>query len=206
MQRTRAREKRWKADHQPSGSDTHVVVAGGEHTHYEFVTHLLTDGPQIWIFFLSCVPNLDAIFPDLAHQRIRYVFHVCELRDHPSQTRLIEFEGIENVEDLANYTDTKLENMADRNSKRTPVASHVQMRLQRTNTLKVITHWVRKRICEGVECDLHLLNQDLIAELIMEINAAAGKKDADSKLYYPDAFLTTNYKNWIKKVENYLNY
>jgi hypothetical protein len=62
------------------------------------------------------------------------------------------------------------------------------------------------RIREGAEYDLRLLNQNLIAELIMEINAAAGKKDADSKLYYPDAFLATNYKNWIKKVENYLNY
>ena len=149
--------------------------------------------------------NLDDMFPGLEHQRIRYVFHVCGLRDIPSQTRLIEFEGIESVEDLANYTDSELENMADRNSKRTPVASRVQMGLQRTKILKAITHWVRKRICEGAECDLCLLNQNLIAELIMEINAAAGKKDADSKLYYPDAFSATDYKNWIKKVENYLD-
>ena len=63
--------------------------------------------------------NLDDMFPGLEHQRIRYVFHVCGLRDIPSQTRLIEFEGIESVEDLANYTDSELENMADRNSKRT---------------------------------------------------------------------------------------
>ena len=49
------------------------------------------------------------------------------------------------------------------------------------------------------------LNQSLIAELIMEINSVAGKRDADSKLYYPDAFLATNSKNWIKKKENYLD-
>jgi hypothetical protein len=83
--------------------------------------------------------NLDDMFPGLEHQRIRYVFHVCGLRDIPSQTRLIEFEGIESVKDLANYTDSELENMADRNSKRTPVASRVQMGLQRTKTLKAIT-------------------------------------------------------------------
>ena len=154
---------------------------------------------------IPVVLNLDEMFPGLDHQRIRYVFHVCGLRDVPSQTRLIEFEGIESVEDLANYTDSELENMADRNSKRTPVASRVQMGLQRTKTLKAITHWVCKRIREGAECDLRLLNQNLIAELIMEINAAAGKKDADSKLYYPDAFSATDYKNWIKKVENYLD-
>ncbi len=39
----------------------------------------------------------------------------------------------------------------------------------------------------------------------MEINSATGKKDTDSKLYYPDAFSATDYKNWVKKVENYLD-
>ena len=33
----------------------------------------------------------------------------------------------------------------------------------------------------------------------------ASKKDGDSKLYYPEAFVATDYKNWIKKVENYLD-
>jgi hypothetical protein len=48
VQTTRVR-KRWNVDHQPSGRDSHghnhsdVVVAGGEYTHYEFVTHLLTE-------------------------------------------------------------------------------------------------------------------------------------------------------------------
>jgi hypothetical protein len=149
--------------------------------------------------------NLNEMFPDMEHQEMRYVLHVCGLRDIPSQTRLIEFEGIENVEDLANYTDSEIDAMADRNSKRTPTAMRVQMGLQRTKTLKAITHWVRKKNREGAFCDLQELNQPLIAELIMEINSVAGKRDADSKLYYPDAFSATDYKNWIKKVENYLD-
>ena len=63
--------------------------------------------------------DFEAMFPDLDHLRIRYyVLYVCGLRDIPSQMRLIEFEGIENVEDLANYTDTELDTMADRNAKR----------------------------------------------------------------------------------------
>jgi hypothetical protein len=33
----------------------------------------------------------------------------------------------------------------------------------------------------------------------------AGKRDSDSKLYYPETFVATDYKNWIKKVENYLD-
>jgi hypothetical protein len=61
--------------------------------------------------------NLDKMFPDLEHREMRYVLHVCGLRDIPSQTRLIELEGIENVEDLANYTDSEIDAMADRNSK-----------------------------------------------------------------------------------------
>jgi len=73
--------------------------------------------------------DFDAMFPNLEHQGIRYVLHVCGLRDIPSQTRLIEFEGIENVEDLANYTDTELDTMADRNSKRSPAAQRVHQKV-----------------------------------------------------------------------------
>lgn len=69
------------------------------------------------------VGNLDfnVMFPDVENHAIRYVFHVCGLRDIPAQTRLIEFEGIDDVDDLANYTDTEIDQMADRNSKRNPV-------------------------------------------------------------------------------------
>jgi hypothetical protein len=149
--------------------------------------------------------DLNVMFPGLENQGIRYVFHMCGLRDIPSQTRLIEYEGIENVEDLANYTDAELDSMADRNSKRTPQNTRIQMGLARTKALKAITHWVRKKLREGIDCDLHELTPNLIAELIREINATTGKRDADSKLYYPDSFVATDYKNWIKKVENYLD-
>ena len=149
--------------------------------------------------------DFEAMFPGLENHGIRYVLHVCGLTDIPSQTRLIEFEGIDNVEALANYTDFELDTMADRNSKRTPVNTRVQMGLARTKALKAITHWVRKKLREGVECDLHELTPMLISELIREINAKAGKKDADSKLYFPDLFVAADYKNWIKKVENYLD-
>ena len=125
--------------------------------------------------------DFQAMFPDLENHGIRYVFHMCGLRDIPSQTRLIEYEGIENVTDLANYTDAEIDTMADRNSKRTPNATRVQMGLARTKALKAITHWVRKKLREGVDCDLRELNQALIGDLIREINEKSGKKDADSK-------------------------
>ena len=149
--------------------------------------------------------NLAAMFPGLEHHGFRYVLHVCGLQDLPAQTRLIEYEGIESVEDLANYTDAEIDAMADRNSKRTPIATRVQMGLKRTKTLKAITHWVRKKIRERSPCDLGELQPALIAELIAEINASSGKKESDSKLYYPDAFVANEYKTWIKKVKNYLD-
>jgi hypothetical protein len=149
--------------------------------------------------------DLDVMFPGLEHQGIRYVLHVCGLRDVPSQSRLIEFEGIENVQDLANYTDAELDLMADRNSKRTPINTRVQMGLARTKALKAITHWVRKKLREGSDCNPLELNPAMIADLINEMNAAKGKKDADAKLYYPDSFTSNDYRNWIKKVENYLD-
>ncbi len=49
----------------------------------------------------------------MEHHPMRYVLHVCGLRDIPSQTRLIEFEGLENIEDLAHYTDSELDTMAE---------------------------------------------------------------------------------------------
>jgi hypothetical protein len=62
--------------------------------------------------------DFEAMFPELEHHGIRYVLHMCGLRDIPAQTRLIIFEGIELVADLANYTDAEIEAMEDRNSKR----------------------------------------------------------------------------------------
>ena len=42
--------------------------------------------------------------------------------------------------------------------------------------------------------------------LVLEVNANVGKKESDSKLYYPDAFVANDYKNcWINKVSNSLD-
>jgi hypothetical protein len=59
------------------------------------------------------------------------VLHVCGLGDLPAQTRLIKYEGIETVKDLANYTDAEIDMMADRNSKRSPPNLRVNMGLAR---------------------------------------------------------------------------
>ena len=149
--------------------------------------------------------DFNVMFPDVENHAIRYVFHVCGLRDIPSQTRLIEFEGIDDVEDLANYTDTEIDQMADRNSKRTPNAQRVQFGLKRTKYLKAVCYWARKNVREGMMSDVRELTPALIAELIQAMSTKAAKKDSDAKLYYPEAFVATDYKNWIKKVENYLD-
>jgi hypothetical protein len=149
--------------------------------------------------------DFEGMFPELEHHGIRYVLHMCGLRDIPSQTRLIEFEGIENVADLANYMDSEIDTMADRNSKRSPANTRVQFGLARTKNLKAVAHWVRKKTREGITCDLRELTPELISMLITETNVNACKKETDSKLYYPDAFVASNYKNWIKKVNNYLD-
>ena len=195
-------------DHPSPGSDTHGCRHPSEchrwtSTHEAFIEPLLFQSLQT----MEPAADIDfeGMFPGLDHHGFRYVLHVCGLRELPAQTRLIEFEGIETVEDLANYTDAELDAMADRNSKRSPVNQRVNMGLARTKSLKAITHWVRKKIREGSPCELRELTPQLIAELIGEINTKASKKDSDSKLYYPDAFSANDYKNWIKKVENYLD-
>jgi hypothetical protein len=148
---------------------------------------------------------LDEMFPDLEHQSMHYVLHVCGLRDIPSQTRLIEYEGLETVEELANYTDSELDSMADRNSKRSPAPTRVQMGLARTKKLKAVKFWVNKKLRENVPCDLTELTDGFIGDLIKEMALTKSDKASDSKLYYPDAFNASDYQNWIKKVSNYLD-
>ena len=77
--------------------------------------------------------------------------------------------------------------------------------MARTKTLKAIAHWVCKKSRERVTCDLRELTPEFIAELILALNAEAMKDKADLKLYYPDAFVPNDYKNWVKKVTNYLD-
>jgi hypothetical protein len=64
---------------------------------------------------------------------------MCGLRDIPSQTQLIQYKGLETVEELANYTDTEFDYMADRNSKGSPATTRVLMGLARTKTLKAVS-------------------------------------------------------------------
>lgn len=149
--------------------------------------------------------DFEGLFPELGHQGIRYVLHVCGIRDLQAQTRLINYEGIEDVEQLAIYDDKEIDAMADIDSKRTPANTQIQFGQARTKTLKAIVHWVRKKSREGVICNLRELTPAFITELILELNADAVKDKVDLKLYYPDAFVSNDYKNWIKKVTNYLD-
>jgi hypothetical protein len=74
-----------------------------------------------------------AMFPNVENQHtICYVFQSCGLRDIPSQTRLFQFEGIDEVDDLANYMDVEIDQMTDRNSKCSPTAQRIQFGQKRT--------------------------------------------------------------------------
>ena len=174
-----------------------VITHKNGHSHPHYVYTGIMDP--------AAIVNLDEMFPALEHQPMRYVLHMCGLRDIPSQTRLITFEGLEDIEDLAHYTDSELDTMADRNSKRSPVPTRVQMGLARTKKLKAVKFWISKKIRENAACDLTELTEPLIAELIREMSLAKSDKDADGKLYYPDVYNASDYKNWIKKVLNYLD-
>jgi hypothetical protein len=140
---------------------------------------------------------------------MHFILHVCGLRDIPSQTRLIEYEGLESVEELANYTDSELDSMAeDRNSKRSsPTTRVLIMGLARTKKLKATKFWVNKKIRKVAPCGHMELANAKIAQLLCKMSLVLqdGKKDLDSKLYYPDAFNASDHKNWIKKVTNYLD-
>jgi hypothetical protein len=137
--------------------------------------------------------DLEGMFPDLEHRGMRYVLHMCGIRDIQSQTRLIEYEGIEEVDQLAIYDDKEIESMADRNSKRTPANTRIQFGMARTKALKAIVYWIRKKSREGVTCDLRELTPAFITELILELNAEAGKDKADLKQQYVTVWSSFSY-------------
>ena len=85
------------------------------------------------------------MFPELEHQQMHYVAHVCSLHNIDAQTRLSEFEGIGNISNLANYTDDEIGIMADQNSSQSWVTQQMMMGLSCTMNLKAVNHWVRKK-------------------------------------------------------------
>jgi hypothetical protein len=155
--------------------------------------------------FVPAIMNLDEMFPNLEHQLMPYVLQMCGLRDIPSQTWFIDHEGFENIKELANYTDTKLDTMADCNSKRSSAPTRVQMGLAHTKKLKAVNFWIRKKLCENAPCDLTELTVAFIGELFQEMSLMKSSQDSDSKLYYPNSFTASDYKNWIKNVSNYMD-
>ena len=77
--------------------------------------------------------------------------------------------------------------------------------MARTKALEEIAHWVRKKSHKRVACDLRELTSAFITELILALNADSVKDKADLKLYYPDTFVPSDYKNWVKEVTNYFD-
>jgi hypothetical protein len=54
--------------------------------------------------------------------------------------RIIEFEGINKIDNLASYTDAEIDQMTDRNSKQSPQSQCVQFGLKRTKYLKAVCY------------------------------------------------------------------
>lgn len=60
-----------------------------------------------------------------------------KLRDIPSQMQPIKFDGLEDIKDLAHYTE-----------------SGVWMGLAPSTKLKAVKFWISKKICKNAACDL----------------------------------------------------
>ena len=80
------------------------------------------------------------MLPELKQQQMYYAFKGCGSCSIAAQTRVIEFEGIEDKSNLANNTDDIIDTLADRNSEY--VNQHVIMVLPSFfNNLKAVLHW-----------------------------------------------------------------
>ena len=112
------------------------------------------------------------MFPEHKHQHKYYALHVHSLCNIAAQTRLIEFEGIENSSNLANYTDDEIDTMADQNSKCTPATQHVTIGKSCTKNMKEELYWVQKKVPEGGQLELSELTVPSIDLLISKVAAA----------------------------------
>ena len=95
--------------------------------------------------------------------------HVCGLHNIAAHTRLIQYEGIENIK----YSNYELDIMADCNSKDTPVTQHVMMGISCTKNLKSAMYWVWKKMHNRIQYDLSELT-------LLSVNLLV----VDKKMYY----------------------
>jgi hypothetical protein len=105
-------------------------------------------------------------------------------------------------------TNTMIESMADKNGKRTPVASRVCFGIQHVLYVKAVLFWVHKLRHEGIPVSTSDLNPDVIAQMVQKMNLECSMDASEDKdkVGQPAKFDPKKYMSWARmSFENYLN-
>jgi hypothetical protein len=137
---------------------------------------------------------------------VNTILTLCGFANPIDQAHLIEGEDLDVLDSFGDFTDTLIDNMADRNGKRSQAAQRVRFGVQHILRLKAVAHWVRKKRREGVIPDIGELNIGIICKIIREmtIDSISDMKQ-DDKMFYPDEFNPKKYVLWARSFENYLD-
>jgi hypothetical protein len=168
-----------------------------------------TSGSYTLILIIICTEMAELAAAELlleAVPEVNTVLILCGFANPVDRARLVDGEDLDVLDSFGDFTDSLIDNMADRNEKRTPAAQRVRFGVQRILRLKAVAHWVRQKRREGVIPNIDELNIDVIRENVREmtIDSAADTK-RDDKMFYPDKFNPKKYVSWARSFENYLD-
>jgi hypothetical protein len=156
------------------------------------------------------VPPAAAVPPVVAVPNLMglmgFVLLLCGKTNQQARIRLIDFEGLDALEEFGDYTDDEIADMAKRNEMRTPENTRVRFGIARIKKMKTVAFWVCKQPrCEGIPLDINSLTPAVIAEAITEKTLEPSGSKKDEKLFEPEKFDPKRYKQWSRSMENYLD-
>jgi hypothetical protein len=137
---------------------------------------------------------------------VNTVLTLCGFANPVNHACLVDGKDLDVLDLFGDFTDSLIDNMADRNEKRTPAVQCVCFGVQRILHLKAVAHWVHQKHHEGIAPNIAELNIEIICENTheMTIDSAVDTK-RDDKMFFLDKFNSKKYVSWARSFENYLD-
>ena len=127
----------------------------------------------------------------------------CGFADAVQRVRLVNLEGLIEIDNFGDFTYDEIDVMAKRCESRRQ-ADRVNFGIMRAKKLKALTYWVKKKRRSGDVPDVAEWTDAEMQRSITDMNLEKEKEEAADKLY-PDKFVTKDWKVWAISMDNYLD-